>query len=98
MDDNKIEPKTSKILRQDIADLSNDDSYVIVLSKLNGDNIESWVASNNFRTNDYPIVRNVISQMIYEMHESEIKKSTATTQENNIKNQENDLKNLLENM
>lgn len=96
--DNKLEPKTAKMLQQDIANLSSGDEYIIVLSKLNGDKIESWAASNNFRTNDYPIVRNYISQMIYEMHEAEVKKSTATTQESKIKDQEYDLKNLLENM
>lgn len=96
--DNTPEPKTAKKLQEDIANLSSDDKYIVVLSKLNGDNIDSWVAANNFRTNDYPVVRNAISQMIYEMHETELKKSTTTTQEELVKTQENELKNLLENM
>lgn len=92
----KPEPKNSKALKQEISNLTNEDKYIIVLSKLNGDNIDTWVAANSFRLNDYPIVRNAISQMIYEMHEEEIKKATSTTQEQQIKTQEKEIKNLLD--
>ena len=92
------EPKSAIDLKKDISNLTANDSYVLVLSKLNGDKIESWVAANNFRINDYPVVRNVVSQMIYEIHENEQKKITTTTKEKNIESQEMDLKNFLENM
>ena len=96
--DDKPEPKTVSDLKKDISNLTTNDSYVIVLSKLNGDKIDSWVSANNFRINDYPIVRNVVSQMIYEMHENEQKRITTTTKEKTIESQEIELKNLLDSM
>jgi hypothetical protein len=94
--DNQPEPKKAKTLQYDIASLTDNDKYIIVLSKLNGESIDSWVAANNFRVNDYPIVRNAISQMIYEMHENESKKSTTTIQEEQIKSSEKEIKSLLD--
>lgn len=94
--DDKPEPKNAKTLKQDIYNLTNDDKYIIVLSKLNGDAIDTWVAANSFRLNDYPIVRNTLSQMIYEMHEEEVKKATSTTQELQVRSQEKEIKNLLD--
>lgn len=96
--DNNPTPKSASQLKKDIENLSHNDSYVVVLCKLNGDIIDSWVSANNFRTNDYPIIRSAVSQMLYEMHENEVKKITNTTQEKNIEKQELELKSLLENL
>jgi hypothetical protein len=61
--------KTKINAKQVVSELKDCERWLITVSKLNPENekIETIVTSNNFLTNDFPLIRKHLSEQLFEL-------------------------------
>jgi len=94
----KYKPKDQKFeeLKKTIAELGEDDKCVIAVSIMRDQRVDTFTAANNFPTNDFPITRSHLSELIHSMYEAEVEKEYDLSDQNRTSGPASKIKGMLE--